>query len=596
MDDQTKVGLGLAALAGASVAIGIAAAVRRRRPAGSLGGSWSDSVEKLASKSGTVPKDRGVILSWALPPGPPPGPQSSVREDLRTVCRKAGGKKLLYKLRQEPWEEQAARLGLPEKIIAQHGKAGREKLAKIFPEHKVNAEIQKLRTAAVAKHLGISEEEARRRMPTGLDRLHARVGGWWEYGTCPGCSEQCSRSCYVAKTASSYFGSQRMMWGNVCDVVEGKGLPEIHEDTCEGITTARGENRPCHVKTGVKLIERSDDAASRDAVVDSRRLDAVYIRVHVSGDMFDKDYAKAWLDHAKKSVERYKRDYAAWQRGERKNPPLRTYYWAYTRSWRVGMKKNHNQPDPALLDVIRTLPTIEYPEEYWPAWAVAEAAKDTCRDATHPDHPCAPGELRRRAKSAFAVLLSADSSTGIPWVKDKNDKIMPVSFVLTESDLTSLDDNGLPMVHQWDTKIPGIVLRDHSLRKMSKNPEGSWEAGGAKYVCPMEDPAKQLEEKEKIGGCYNCRLCMPGRAQRVGEIVMRRYLRGWPDGESFAIWESAKRGEGMDWYEEWRKHAPVFTLAVPPVATTFKRLTPANRWRIQHWQKRKLNRLPLVGE
>lgn len=591
MRDETKIGIGLVTLAGAAAVVGAVAS--RRRRSGAFGGTWSDSVEKLVSPTGEVQKDKGVIISWALPPGPPPGKQSEARGDLRQICRSAGGKKALYKLRQEPWEEQAARLGLPKATIARYGKSGREKLAKIYPEHKVNAEIQKQRTAAVAKYLGISEEEARRRMPTGLDRLHARIGNWWENGTCPGCSEQCSRSCYVAKTASSYFGSQRQMWGNICDVVEGRGLPEIREDSCEGVTGKSRKDRPCKVKSGIKLIDRPDDPASRDAVVNSRKLDAVYIRVHVSGDFFDEAYAKAWLDHAKKSVERYKREYAEWQRGERKNPPLRVYYWAYTRSWRVGMKANHQKPDPKILDVIRELPTVEYPEERWPDWAAAEAAKDKCGGD---QHPCAPGELRRKAKQAFAVLLSADSSTGIPWVKDKNDRIMPVSFVLTESDLTTLDDHGMPMVHEWDRKIPGIILRDHSLRKVSKAPEGSWEEGKVKFVCPMEDPAKLLEEKEKIGGCYNCRLCLPDHSQKVADVAFRRHLRGWPTGESFALWETAKRGQDIDWYDEWKKHGPVFTLAVKPVATTFKRLTPSNRFRIRLWQERKLKRLPLVGE
>jgi hypothetical protein len=595
VDATKKIGIGMVVATGAAVVAGLVASRRSRSRGAGLGGTWSDSVEKLVSPTGKVTKDKGVILSWALPPGPPPGRQSEARSDLRQICRKAGGKKALYKLRQEPWEEQAARLGLPERIIEQYGTAGREKLAKIYPgkSHKVNAEIQKQRTAAVAKYLGISEEEAERRMPTGLDRLHDRIGEWWENGTCPGCSEQCSRSCYVAKTASSYFGSQRQMWGNICDLVEGKGLPEIREDFCEGITRSRGEDRPCGVKAAVKLVKRTDDPNSRDAVVDSRRLDAIYLRVHVSGDFFDKDYAKAWLDHAKKSVEWYKREYAKWQRGERKNPPVRVYYWAYTRSWRVGMKSNHQKPDPQLLDVLRTLPTIEYPEERWPDWAAAEAAQDK----QHADKPGKlPGDVRRGAKQAFAVLLSADSSTGIPWVKDKHNRIMPVSFVLTESDLTTLDEQGMPMVHEWDRKIPGIILRDHSLRKLSKAPEGSWEQGKVKFVCPMEDPAKLLEEKEKIGGCYNCRLCLPDHSQKVADVAFQRHLRGWPTGESFALWETAKRGNDLDWYDEWKKRGPIFALAVKPVATTFKKLTPSNRFRIRLWQERKLQRLPLVGE
>lgn len=597
LSTPTKIGLALAAGAGAAALAALLGRRRRHTYASStspteLGGTWSDSVEKLASKTGEIPKDKGVILSWALPPGPPPGPQSTVREDLRTVCRKAGGKQGLYKLRQEPWEEQAARLHLPASTIARFGKAGREKLAKIFPSHKVNAEIQKQRVAAVAKHLGISETEARKRMPTGLDRLHAKVGEWWHAGTCPGCSEQCSRSCYVAKTAASYFGSQRQMWGNVCDVVEGRGLPRILEDDCEGVTGSSRKDRPCTAKLGVKLIASpGSDAASRDAVVDAKRLDAVYIRVHVAGDMFDKAYAEAWLKHARDSVTRYKREYERWQRGERRTPPVRTYYWAYTRSWRVGMRKDHNRPDPALLDVIRTLPTIEYPEERWPAWAAEEAAKDTCGG-----QPCAPGGLRRKSKQAFAVLLSADSSTGIPWVKDKADQIMPVSFVLTEADLTTLDEAGRPVVLDWDKKVPGIVLRDHSLRKVPKSVGGAWESGKGQFWCPMEDPGVGAERKEQISGCYNCRLCMPGVVENAAEVMFKRYMRGWPDGESFAQMEAAKRGAPLDWYDNWKKHGPVFQLAVPPVATTFKRVSASNKGRIKHWMKWKLNRLPLVGE
>ncbi len=533
MEDRTK--LGLAFVTGTAVVVGAAALLGRRRSGstGGLGGAWSTSVEKLASGDDTAGK--GVIVSWALPPGPTPSKTvEGTRGALRKICRKVGGKKALYAIQQESWKK-------------------------------------------VAKRLGVTVARAKEIEPKALDKLHAKVGEWWQYGTCPGCSEQCSRSCYVAKTASGYFGSQRQMWGNVCDVVEGKGLPEVREDSCETGST-RAADRPCGDKK-VALAPREGDENSQDLVVNPEKVDAVYIRTHVSGDFFDVEYAKSWLDHARKSIARYKREYDAWQRGTRKHPPLRVHYWAYTRSWRLPSATNSSKPNPAMLDVIRTFPTLEYPEERWPSWAGEKA-----------------GTLRRGAKPTFAVLLSADSSTGIPWVKDKRGKIMPVSFVLTESDLTTVGEDGRPVVADWNKAVPGIVLRDHSLRKLSKSTGGAWESGKGEFWCPMEDPAKTPEQKEKIGGCYNCRLCLPGTVENVAKTMFKRYIKGWPDGEGFALMEAAKRGESLDWYAEWQKRGPTFLLAVPPVGTTFKRATKPNKQRMSFWQQWKLRRAPLIGE
>lgn len=78
--------------------------------------------------------------------------------------------------------------------------------------------------------------------------------------------------------------------------------------------------------------------------------------------------------------------------------------------------------------------------------------------------------------------------------------------------------------------------------------------------------------------------------------MFQRYIRGWPDGEGFALMEAAKRGETLPWYEEWQRKGPVFMLAVPPVGTQFRKFTDANRKRIRRWQHQKLHRLPLVGE
>jgi len=517
MEIEKKAGLGFAALAGigALTAIGSVIASRRRRtaPAG-LAGTWSGDVEKLAAKGETSKK--GVIISWALPPGPVPAADSTgARAALRQICNQFDDKRGLYQ-----------------------GGSGKGALAK----------------------------------------LREKTGGVWHYGTCPGCSEQCSRACYVAKTTAHKFGSQRMMWGNVCDVVNGKGLPEIREDTCAA-GRLRTVDRPCGKVDAIALVGRPEDPDSKDLVVDTKRLDSAYVRVHVSGDFFDRDYTKAWLDHARKAVARYKREYAAWQAGTRRDPPLRVHYWGYTRSWRLQDPKRRGRPDPHILDIIREFPTLMYPAEYWPAWAGENA-----------------GKLRRPPKQTFAVLLSADSSTGIPWVKDKRGRIMPVSFVLTESDLTTIDESGRPVVADWDKKVPGVVLRDHSLRTYSKAKTEDWASGKGQFWCPMEDPAKSVEEKERVGGCFNCRLCLPETSQNVAEVMFKRYTMGWPDGESFALMEAAKRGSPLNWYEEWQRRGPVFMMATQPVTTNFKPATAAARERIRIWQEQKLHRLPLVGE
>ncbi len=519
MDIEKKAGIAFAALAGVGVVATIGAIVASRgrsphpAPAG-LGGTWSGDVEKLSSK-GTTGK-KGVIVSWALPPGPVPASDaSSARAGLRQVCDRFGGKEGLYSI-------------------------GGGKGA--------------------------------------LPRLKEQTGGLWRYGTCPGCSEQCSRACYVAKTVAHKFGSQRQMWGNICDVVAGKGLPQVREDACAS-GNLRTVDRPCGKEDAIALVGYADDPASRDLVVDTKRLDAVYVRVHVSGDFFDRDYTRAWLNHARKALAQYKREYADWHAGRRRDPPLRVHYWAYTRSWRLQDSKRQGRPDPQMLDVIREFPTLEYPAEYWPAWAGENA-----------------GKLRRGAKQTFAVLLSADSSTGIPWVKDKRGRIMPVSFVLTESDLSTTDAAGNPAVVDWDKKVPGVVLRDHSLRKTSKAPGEAWATGKGQFWCPMEDPGKSVEEKERIGGCFNCRLCLPDTSQKVADVMFQRYQMGWPDGESFALMEAAKRGSPLDWYEAWQKRGPVFMLATQPVATKFKTRSAAAKERIRNWQESKLHRLPLVGE
>ncbi len=570
MKGENKVLIGVAA----ALAVGAAAALLcRRAKRRDLRGVWSRGVHKLAGGK------RDVVLAWSLPPGPPPDSThvASNRRFFRRMCRTQGGKPAFYGPASRKWRRP--------------------------PQHPIK---------------------------------------WWDVGTCPGCSAQCARTCYAAK-GKNYTDWQvtRIGWGNLCDVVQGKRLPEIDFDDCSsGKLRGRGVNRPCIHKSGDTTIYGDPDQWSTDTVVDSSRVKRVFVRIHVAGDMFDPQYAKQWLDHARRHLAKYHRAMAEYRAGRRLHPPPRIYYWSYTRSWRMPDPSqrppkpgevDRRRPHPAMLDILRTMPTLEYPDE---------------RDVN-------PEFRDRGRKQMMSVMLSADSDTGIPWMKDKRGRIMPVGFLLTRFDLNTRDPvTGQPAVFDWDKKLPGIIFRDHSLREshiseMPEMGEGVFcspealsperkaalrelakKAKAAKAECrqvqhlrrnllsqgePVEDvtreaqalcsKAESLEAAAARTGCASCAKCYPWVARNNTDEAFRQALGALAHpmvsdtGEAIAEVGRAQRQAQDAAYERYKRTGPVFQMAVQPVATLLdKKPTGKMAWRIRKWYKLQRSRMPLLGE
>lgn len=456
-----------------------------------------------------------TIFSWSLPPGPPP---DGVRKGFESMCRRTGGKGALYR--------------------ALTGKKG------------------------------------------DMARLRKRFAAMWEVGTCPGCSTRCAEFCYPTKTTSAAsMSSQRMTWGNLCDVVDGIRLPRVRSVDCAGSKQGICSKR----SKGVKKVDGDPDRYSNDVIATGRGdADTVWIRVHVAGDFFDPEYVKLWRNNVEWHLAQYRRDLAAWHRGERKDPPVRVYFWSYTRSWRIGAKRDSNRPDPTMLKELRQLPVPEYPEEIYPAW-----------------HEKA-GQRRRAARQAFGLNLSADGATGVPWVKDAKGRIMPVAFLLTGPDLLAQDEKGRPAVESWDAKVPGVILRDHELRSLPVKGQEVFNRFQDRFYCLAEVPGKG-GKKKAAEGCINCGRCWPGTGQGIAEYVLKRNLVAEQlgvDVDRMTTWDMAKRGAAVDLYEKWKADPKnVFTLAVKPAFVLLSGQKSARiKRQLSQYLQFKARSLPAVGD
>lgn len=450
-------------------ALGLATAVfLARRDRKAYRGIWASDTSKLAS----VRPDEVTVI-WKLPPGPTP--EGDVRRAYRSMCGTGGGPKKWMRPMVPKGQEPADPWNKPE---------------------------------------------------------NQPLSWWTTGGTCPGCSRICGVSCYAAKAQNYYdWQARRVPWANLCDMMQGKGLPKIVErelprasDRVEVPRGARWSERG----PSARKISGPSDYWSNELVVDPQRIRRIYVRVHETGDFFDPEYARLWLRYAQDYVKRYGREMRKYESGKRSAPPPRLYLWAYTRSWR----------DKRFRKVLGEFSKIRYPEERVDG-------------------------RRLRAQDAFSILLSADADTGVPWAKDARGRIMPVAYLLTKHDWAA--------AAALNNRVPGIVFQDYDLRK-GVVPEGTkfgTRICRAEFMTPEQEAeierleaeagrsltADELKKKglRKIG-CGTCHLCQPNSIQAVADTAWRRFTnaaRAGVDQPRVAESDLAMRADSTTAYESF---------------------------------------------
>lgn len=413
---------------------------------------------------------------------------------------------------------------------------------------------------------------------------------WWigESGTCPGCSRVCGLSCYAAKANNYYdFATRRVPHTNLCDLVAGKGIPKIREKLSKGAAAAElvvknpQKWMPPYGPEARPVGDLKKDYWTNVAYVNPYKVRKLFVRVHETGDFFDTAYARQWFKEASDYVnDYYPREVERFRRGEREVPPPRIYWWAYTRSWRF----------PAIRKVLQQFSTLRYPAEAWSKDA-RHLALDWDPKTGQAKTAWRVGEKQEPEQDAFAILLSADADTGVPWMKDAENRIMPVAYLFSEPDVTQADT----LVN----RVPGVLLQDYELRRNLSN-KGLLVGS---LVCPAEirtkkwqaaidrvmvqygfDPSKPSDEnraraegtesrkavlavdKQFKRGCGRCGMCRPNQVQKLANATWKRFVKAAREGaplESKADGLLRDRSDDLTAYEQFMQSPKDFTMATP---------------------------------
>ncbi len=576
------------AVAGAAGIAGLAVLARRRGDGG-LHGIWSSDTTKLAS---IYPDELTII--WKLPPGPVP--------QVRPADRRRAYQELCSRV--SPREEWRGRG--PQAWMRPMVPTGKRWTRRFGKEPWRKPENQPL--------------------------------PWWtEGGTCPGCSQVCGVSCYAGRAQNYYdWVVRRVPYANLCDLMAGKGIPRIREDLTgelgrkrqlsgsEAVLTPQSW-RPTHGPAARPAPPPQADYWTNEVVVNPRKIRRVYIRVHETGDFFDAAYARQWLAEAKRYVtEYYPRELRRFQAGQRDVPPPRIYWWAYTRSWR----------DEGIRPVLREFSRLRYPAFCWSREGripvVHESVAEAARRRRARKGEIVPAKKRRwrqvweagqkceREQDAFAVLLSADADTGVPWMRDARRRIMPVAYLATAYDKLHLP--------QLLNKVPGVVFQDYELRTQVspevlfqgsricraefRTPKWQQEIDEVvrRHGLPSEDEARatlgekagdkpqhprakrELEaiDKQHKLGCGVCGYCRPNNIQAIADASWNRFIaaaRVGADESVRAELELGRRSDRLTDYERFMDSGLDYAVAVEPVEDLQRRIEQTKE---ADWTKQRL--------
>lgn len=535
--DRQVIGILVATGAVAAAGAGIMLLRRRRQRIRDLQGLWTTETEKLQRAR---PDEFAIV--WKLPPGPPPrGPERNRRKHYKKLCAAGGGPR--------KWMRPMAPKGA--------------------------------------------------KPPDPLNKPENQPLPWWigGGGTCPGASYQCGASCYAATRKNYYdWAVRRPAWVNLCDVVAGKGLPRIREAELPGETGAivqplrKQEWNPKWGPEAKPVGRLASDYWSNELVVDPRKIRKIFVRVHETGDFFDRKYAQLWWKYANDYVNKYyKREMERYLRGERDTRPPMILWWAYSRSWR----------DPKILPELRRFSLIRYPR--------IDAERCT-------EKGCERVEIAPR--DAFSILLSADADTGVPWIKDERGRIMPVAYLLAKNE-------GLEAAAQRIlNRVPGIIFQDVSLRREvigggrrfgtpvcpaeARKPE--WQAEidevlrrfeipdertarsrlpSGEYKYPEAAEALEVIDAKYKRGCGRCSMCMPESIQRLTDQTWQRFVnasRAGLDLSQIGEMDLLRRADDITEYERFMQSPEVAVMAVPPMkefAERVMQISQKSPWRLE---------------